>query len=160
MNWFFVICALLLIGYGVLLLVANWWPIFFGDYRRRVDQEIERLSNLWRVPETLSQTARKAILQNKSKLRVWIQRSHANPSTYSPERFASMILEATVLSEIRKSGSLAAMDSYRRYIEQIQDPFVKSSAIQTLDDESRRWGKQIGSFVQFKKDAGGNDEFP
>ena len=65
-----------------------------------------------------------------------------------------------MLSEIRKSGSLAAMDSYRRYIDQIQDPFVKSSAIQTLDDESRRWGKQIGSLVQFKKDAGGNDEFP
>lgn len=155
MNWFFVICALLLIGYGALLLVANWWPIFFGEYRRRVDQEIDRLSNLWKVPENLSQTARKSILQNESKLRVWIQRSQGNPRTFSPERFAFMILEATVLSEIRKSGSLAAIDSYRRYIDQIQDPFVKAGAIQTLDDESRRWGKQIGSLIQLKKDAGG-----
>ena len=159
MRWFLVIGALLLIGYGVLLLVADWWPIFFGDYRRRVDQEIDRLSNLWMVPENLSKAARKSIFKNESILRTWIQRSQANPSTYPPERFACMILEATVLSEIRKSGSLAAIDSYRRYIDKIQNPFVKAQAIQTLEAEASRWGKQIGSLVQFKKDAGGSHEF-
>lgn len=64
-----------------------------------------------------------------------------------------------MLSEIRKSGSLTAIDSYRRYIDKIQNPFVKAQAIQTLEAEASRWGKQIDSLIQFKKDAGGSHDF-
>lgn len=153
MKWFFIVPVILIALLGVLRfaeVITYWWPLFFGSYRTRLNQELERLIQQWNVPKYLAKRARKNILRNESVLHKWIQKSHHNPHLFTPEEFACMILEGTILSEIHETGSLAAIDCYRRYMDGLEEKsLAKDHAKASLYDASRFWERSCKSLAQY-----------
>lgn len=148
--YIYCVAVVLLVGFGVLGIVAYWWPVFFGSYRLRVNQELERLIEQWRVPKYLAKRARKSVLQREDALRKWIQDSERNPHLFPPEGFARMILEGTILNEIHETGSLAAIDCYRRYMDGLEERSnAKAHAKASLYEASRFWERSSESFDKY-----------